>query len=53
MKFFTFFFGKITIPKSVAEEFGDPIPEWIEVREVENMILLNLLRAKLHKGKLR
>lgn len=45
-----FLFGRVTIPKSVAEEFGDPIPEWIEVREVKNKILLNLLRERLHKG---
>lgn len=43
-------FNKIIIPEGVAEEFGDSVPEWIEIRGVKNRILVDLLREKLHRG---
>ena len=43
-------FDRVVIPEGVAEEFGDPVPEWIEVRGVKNRVLVDLLREKLHKG---
>ena len=43
-------FNKIIIPEGVAEEFGESVPEWIEIRGVKNRILVDLLREKLHRG---
>ena len=45
-----FLFGKIIIPKAVHEEYRKPLPEWMEVKEVKNKILVRLLGEKLHKG---
>lgn len=41
-------FGKILITNIVAEEFGHPIPEWVEVRPTDSFLqkgLLNILDA--------
>lgn len=45
-----FLFGRIAIPRGVAEEFGEQLPEWIEVKDVQNQVVVSLLREKLHKG---
>ncbi|ALM76368.1 DUF3368 domain-containing protein [Thermococcus barophilus] len=45
-----FLFGRIIVPRGVAEEFGEPLPEWVEVKDVQNRIVVKLLQEKLHKG---
>ncbi|AKG90784.1 putative nucleic acid-binding protein, contains PIN domain [Geoglobus ahangari] len=45
-----FLFERIIIPRGVAEEFGEVTPEWIEVRDVQNRIVVDLLKEKLHTG---
>jgi len=45
-----FLFERIIIPRGVAEEFGETLPDWIEVRDVQNRIVVDLMRERLHKG---
>ncbi|MFO7966314.1 MAG: DUF3368 domain-containing protein [Archaeoglobaceae archaeon] len=47
---FNFLFEKVIIPVAVSEEFAEKLPEWLEVKEVQNEFSVDLLREKLQKG---
>jgi len=38
------------VPRAVAEEYGEPLPGWIEVLDVENKQLVQVLLEYLHRG---
>lgn len=48
-------YGSVIIPQAVREEFitgasTRALPSWIEVREVENHVLVTVLRTEIHRG---
>ncbi len=43
-------FGEVLIVKQVREEFGNDLPEWIKVSEVQNKVQQNALNLILDKG---
>ena len=43
-------FTLILVPRAVAEEYGEPLPGWIKVLDVENKQLVQVLLEYLHKG---
>ena len=43
-------FTLILVPRAVAEEYGEPLPKWIEVLEVKNKQLVRALLEYLHRG---
>jgi len=43
-------FTRVLVPKTVSDEYGSPLPEWIEVRKVRNEVLLRALTQELHRG---
>jgi len=38
-----YLFGKVVTTTIIAKEFGQPLPEWVEVRAVKNIIFQNTL----------
>lgn len=42
-------FTLILVPRAVAEEYGEPLPKWIEVLEVKNKQLVRALLEYLHR----
>ncbi len=43
-------FSNVLVPKAVAEEYGEPLPGWIEVLEVKHKHLIQVLLEYLHRG---
>ncbi len=43
-------FPNVLVPKAVAEEYGEPLPSWIEVLEVKHKHLVQVLLEYLHRG---
>ncbi len=43
-------FGSVIVPQAVAEEYGEPLPSWIEVRRPRNYSLVESLLDRLHRG---
>jgi len=43
-------FGTIITTKEVADEFGLPLPEWIEIRQAINRKYQETIEAKVDKG---
>ena len=43
-------YGQVLIPPAVFEESGSALPEWCEVRRVENQSLVQLLKQSLGPG---
>ncbi len=44
-------FGGILVPKAVAEEYGEPLPEWVKITEVMNRQFVEILLEFLHEGR--
>ena len=40
----------VLAPRAVAEEYGEPLPEWIKVLDVKNKQLVCALLEYLHRG---
>ena len=40
----------VLAPRAVAEEYGEPLPEWIKVLDVKNKQLVRALLEYLHRG---
>jgi predicted nucleic acid-binding protein len=40
----------VVVTDTIADEFGEPLPEWIEVRKVSNTAYQRLLEATLDAG---
>lgn len=43
-------YSNIVVTKEIADEFGEPLPDWIEVKQVPNKKYQLLLEATLDKG---
>ena len=43
-------FSNVLVPRAVAEEYGEPLPSWIEVLEVKDRHLVQVLLEYLHRG---
>ena len=43
-------FSNVLVPKAVAEEYGEPLPSWIEVLEVKHEHFTRVLLDHLHRG---
>ncbi len=43
-------FASVTVPRAVAEEYGEPLPGWIRVVDVKNEQLVRALLEVLHRG---
>ena len=43
-------YGKITTTKEIAEEFGEDLPDWIEIKEVKDKSRQQILDMQIDKG---
>ena len=43
-------YGKIATTTEIAEEFGEPLPDWVEVKDVEDKHRQQLLEVHIDKG---
>jgi len=43
-------YGRVTVTEEVAEEYGEPLPEWFEVRTAGNRELMRSFLPILHVG---
>ena len=43
-------FGKVIITSIIAEEFGNPLPEWISIKNAENKNYQNILELSVDRG---
>ena len=43
-------YEEVVVTEEVADEFGEPLPEWIRVKTVENKTYQQLLEAALGRG---
>ena len=43
-------FTLVLVPRAVAEEYGEPLPRWIRVLDVNNKQLVRALLEYLHRG---
>ncbi len=43
-------FAEVIVPRAVAEEYGEPLPEWIRVLDVKNKQMVQILLELIHRG---
>lgn len=43
-------FGKVIVTSIIAEEFGNPLPEWISIKDAENKNYQNILELTVDRG---
>jgi predicted nucleic acid-binding protein len=43
-------FGKVIVTSIIAEEFGNPLPEWISIKDAENKNYQNILELSVDRG---
>ncbi len=43
-------FTNVLVSRAVAEEYGEPLPEWIRVYDVKNKQLVQVLLETIHRG---
>lgn len=43
-------YGQVTTTPDVAAEYGEPLPDWVSIMEVENKSKQLLLELQIHKG---
>lgn len=43
-------YQKITITRIIADEFGEPLPEWFEIKNPQNQTYQKILEVSLDKG---
>lgn len=43
-------YGQIVTTQTVAHEFGKPLPGWAQIRNPEDLVLVNVLEASLDEG---
>lgn len=43
-------YSEVIVTEEIAKEFGDPLPEWIQIKPVPNEKYQQLLEATLDKG---
>ena len=43
-------FGKVIVTSIIAEEFGNPLPEWILIKDAKNINYQNILELSVDRG---
>ena len=43
-------FSEITITQEVANEYGEPLPEWIQITELKDTVKKRILQLELDEG---